>query len=238
MKTILEITNLKHSYNKDKEVLKGIDLEINEGEIVSILGPSGCGKTTFLRIIAGLEKQTKGTIRINDKMISDHLHSVPTENRNLGLVVQERALFPHLTIIKNVEFGIKGSQKEKFSKAQSFLKLFKVEKYADNFPHEISSGEQQRVAIARAMAPNPQILLMDEPFGALDSALKMQLRIETKKILKDNNTTAIIVSHDTEDAMTMSDKVLIIEEGSVVQRGAAKDIIPISKQNSPKIQQN
>ena len=236
--TILEIRNLKHFYNKNKEILKGLDIDVFKGDIISILGPSGCGKTTLLRIIAGLEKQTEGTISINNKMVSDHANFLPAENRNIGLVVQERALFPHLSIIKNVEFGLRGNKDEKFEIAIKLLKLFKVDRYADSFPNEISSGEQQRVAIARAMAPNPKILLMDEPFGALDYALKCELRDETKKILKDNNTTAVIVSHDIEDAISMSDNVFVIDEGLITQKGSAKDIIPLPRQNTFKIAEN
>ena len=156
---ILEIKNLRHSFNTDIDVLKSINLNVSRGEIVSILGPSGCGKTTLLRIIAGLEKQTSGTVNINGTTVSGSKSFVPTEKRGIGLVVQERALFPHLTIIKNVAFGLKGKKDEKYKIALDLLKLFKVDGYANNYPHEISSGEQQRVAIARAMAPNPKILL-------------------------------------------------------------------------------
>ena len=232
---ILEIKNLKHSYDASKEVLKGINLDVARGEVVSILGPSGCGKTTLLRLIAGLEKQTFGSININNNVVSDNKNFISTEKRDIGLVVQERALFPHLSIIKNVEFGLKGSKNDKYKTAIDLLKLFKVDKYAENYPHEISSGEQQRVAMARAMAPNPKILLMDEPFGALDHALKSELRDEAKKIFRDNGTTAIIVSHDFEDAIAMSDHVLIIDEGSVIQKGPAKDIAVIPRKNSFKI---
>ena len=234
MEKLLEIKNLKHSYNSNSEVLKGIDIDVAKGEIISILGPSGCGKTTLLRIIAGLEKQSEGTVSIGNKMVADHLHYIPTEKRNVGLVIQERALFPHLTNIKNVKFGIQGNDKEKSSIALDFLKLFKVEKYADNFPHEISSGEQQRVALARAMAPNPKILLMDEPFGALDKELKLELRQETKKILKDNGITSIIVSHDIDDASAMSDRVLIIKNGIIVQNGSPKEVVSINSNISLK----
>ena len=232
----LEIKNLSHSYIKNKTVLTNIDLEIKEGEILSILGPSGCGKTTLLRIIAGLEKETNGSIQINNKIVSDYLHTIPTEKRNVGLVVQERALFPHLTIIKNVMFGLNNSKKENIDTAMNILKLFRVDRYAHNFPHEISSGEQQRVAIARAMAPKPKILLMDEPFGTLDQSLTVQLRIETKKILKDNNTTSIIVSHDIDDALAMSDRVILLENGMIKQSGVAKDITHLNKEKAVKIQ--
>ena len=159
--TALEIKDLNHYYVKGKNVLNDVNIELEDGEILSILGPSGCGKTTLLRIIAGLEKETSGSILMKDQIISDHFHTVLTENRDVGLVVQERALFPHLTIINNVMFGVSGSKTNRHSTAMRLLKLFRVDRYAYNYPNEISSGEQQRVAIARAMAPNPKILLMD-----------------------------------------------------------------------------
>ena len=232
--TALEIKDLSHFYVKGKNVLSNVSLELEEGEVLSILGPSGCGKTTLLRIIAGLEKETGGSVLMNDQIISDHFHTVLTENRDVGLVVQERALFPHLTIINNVMFGVVGSKSERHATAMRLLKLFKVERYAYNYPNEISSGEQQRVAIARAMAPNPKILLMDEPFGTLDQSLTNQLRVETRKILKDNKTTSIIVSHDFDDALSMSDKVIVIEDGTIIQSGSAKDITHISREKSVK----
>ena len=230
--TILEIKNLNHYYIKGKSVLNNIDIDLEEGEILSILGPSGCGKTTLLRIIAGLEKEKNGSIQINNRIVSDHFHTLPTEKRDVGLVVQERALFPHMSIIKNVMFGIKFNKAKKQEIAMNLLRLFEVDKYAYNFPNEISSGEQQRVAIARAMAPNPKILLMDEPFGTLDHSLTHQLRIETKKVLKDNKITAIIVSHDFDDAISMSDRVIVIEEGAIKQQGTAKDITNIVREKS------
>ena len=234
MDIILELKNIKHSFTKDNEVLKNISLQVNRGEIITILGPSGCGKTTLLRIIAGLEEQSAGTVSIDHEVVSGHLNHVNTEERNIGLVVQERALFPHLSIMNNVKFGIKGTSKNNTERAMSLLKLFSVERYAKNYPHEISSGEQQRVALARAMAPNPKILLMDEPFGALDKELKVRLRSETNKILRDNLTTTIIVSHDTEDALAMSDRVLIMKDGNFIQNGKPEDVISISSTASQK----
>ena len=234
MDIILELKNIKHSFTRDNEVLKDISLQVNRGEIITILGPSGCGKTTLLRIIAGLEEQSAGTVSIDNELVSGHLNHVNTEERNIGLVVQERALFPHLSNVNNVKFGIKGTNKNNTERAMSLLKLFSVERYAKNYPHEISSGEQQRVALARAMAPNPKILLMDEPFGALDKELKVRLRSETNKILRDNLTTTIIVSHDTEDALAMSDRVLIMKDGNFIQNGKPEDVISISSTASQK----
>ena len=135
----------------------------------------------------------------------------------MGLVVQERVLFPHITVLKNVIFGIKANKNEKITRGMEILKLFKIDQYANNYPSKLSSGEQQRVAIARAIAPNPRILLMDEPFGNLDEKLRIELRLETKKIIKENNITSIIVTHDIEDAKTISDKIIKIENGKIIE---------------------
>jgi len=214
MNALLEINNLKHAFENERFVLKDINLEIHSGEIISILGPSGCGKTTLLRIIAGLEKQTGGTIKINNNIISNKHYSMPPEKRNIGLVVQERALFPHLNVLKNVTFGIQ-DLKERNDIALNYLKLFKIDQLKNKYPHEISGGEQQRVALARAMAPNPNILLLDEPFNALDDKLKNELHNETKKIFKDKDATVLIVSHDKEEAHFFSDRFITINNGNI-----------------------
>ncbi|HJL92982.1 MAG TPA: ABC transporter ATP-binding protein [Woeseiaceae bacterium] len=214
MNALLEINNLKHAFEKKKFVLKDINLEIYSGEIISILGPSGCGKTTLLRIIAGLEKPTDGIIKINNNIISNKQYSMPPEKRNIGLVVQERALFPHLNVLKNVTFGIQGL-KERNDIALNYLKLFKVDQLKNKYPHEVSGGEQQRVALARAMAPNPNILLLDEPFNALDDELKSELHNETKKIFKEKGATVLIVSHNKEEAHFFSDRLITINNGKI-----------------------
>ena len=214
MNALLEINNLKHAFENERFVLKDINLEIHSGEIISILGPSGCGKTTLLRIIAGLEKQTGGTIKLNNNIISNKRYSMPPEKRNIGLVVQERALFPHLNVLKNVTFGIQ-DLKERNDIALNYLKLFKIDQLKNKYPHEISGGEQQRVALARAMAPNPNILLLDEPFNALDDKLKNELHNETKKIFKDKDATVLIVSHDKEEAHFFSDRFITINNGNI-----------------------
>ena len=210
----LEIQNLSHSFEKGNYILENINLIIKSGEIISILGSSGCGKTTLLRIIAGLEKQTRGTLKINDKVISDENYSTPPEKRNLGLVVQDRALFPHLTVYENVNFGIRNSSNINET-PHEFLKLFKVESLHNKYPHEISGGEQQRIALARSMVLNPDILLLDEPFNALDKKLKLELHNETKKIFKEKSATVIIVSHDIEEAKFFSDKIYKMENGKL-----------------------
>ena len=212
--TILEIKNLHHTYDNENYALEDINLSINDGEIVSILGPSGCGKTTLLRVIAGLERQSKGTIKINEQIISNEKFMIPPEKRSIGLVVQDKALFPHLNVINNVIFGIQ-KNKEKYNLAKNYLDIFKVEELAEKYPHEISGGEQQRVALARAMAPHPDILLLDEPFSALDQSLKSELHHETKKIFKEKGLTVVIVSHDKDEAKFLSDRLIYIEDGKI-----------------------
>ena len=214
--SVLEIKNLSHSFENETSILENINLLVKSGEIISILGSSGCGKTTLLRIIAGLEKQTKGTLKINDTIVSDSNYSIPPEKRNIGLVVQDRALFPHLTIYENVNFGIRNLSSE-IDIPLEYLKLFKVENLSKKYPHEISGGEQQRVALARSMAPNPDILLLDEPFNALDKQLKTELHNETKKIFRKKNSTVIIVSHDIEEAKFFSDKIYKMKNGQLAE---------------------
>jgi|TARA_B110000444_G_scaffold151176_1_gene141472 iron(III) transport system ATP-binding protein len=210
---MLKIRNLNYSYDLDKPVLSNINIDLIKGDIVSILGQSGCGKTTLLRLIAGLEENSTGEIEIANEIVSGNEIFIPAHKRNVGLVVQEKALFPHLTVMKNVKFGITGSRAEKNEIALKFLKLFKVDQYQDSYPNKLSGGEQQRVAIARAMAPNPKLLLMDEPFGSLDKELREELREEVKKVLRDNQTTCIIVTHDTEDANAMGNKTIKLDKG-------------------------
>ena len=215
MKPILEINNLKHSYENDKILFENLNLEIDSGEIISILGPSGCGKTTLLRIIAGLETQNSGVIKINNQIISDANYFLPPEKRKIGLVVQERALFPHLSVLNNVTFGIH-DQKNKQEIASDYLELFRVQSLRNKYPHEISGGEQQRVALARAMAAEPNILLLDEPFNALDGSLKNELHNETKKIFKERQATVLIVSHDTNEAIYFADRSVLFMNNNIV----------------------
>ena len=214
MNNILEIFELNHSFDREVYVLDNINLTVKSGEILSILGPSGCGKTTLLRIIAGLEKQTNGIIKINNKIVSDQSCFIPPEKRNLGLIVQERSLFPHLTNYENILFGIKDLD-DKNEIARDYLELFKIDHLKDKYPHEISGGEQQRIALARSLAPSPALLLMDEPFNALDEKLKIEMYAEIKKIFRQKNITVIMVSHDNEEVRFFSDKLITIEDGNI-----------------------
>ena len=212
---MLKIENVFHSYNQKEDILKGINLDVSEGEIISILGGSGSGKTSFLRILSGLERPHKGKIEIDDVLIVSENYFLPTYKRNIGLVIQEKGLFPHLNIIKNVCFGLTGSKEEQNKVAIDLLTTFKVIQYQDQYPNSLSGGEQQRVAIARALAPKPRVLLMDEPFGSLDRALRESLREETKLFLKSNRITCLMVTHDEEDALSMSDQIFLLENGKL-----------------------
>ena len=217
MKNILEIRNLSHAYNQASSIIKDFNFSLKKGEIVSILGPSGIGKTTLLRVVAGLEDVMDGEIIISDKVASKKNFLLPPEKRNLGLVVEDRALFPHLNIEKNVMFGISHIQ-ERESLAQEYLGLFKVADLSKKYPHEISAGQQQRVAFARALITNPDILLLDEPFGALDKNLKEELHDETKKIFKNKNLSVLLVTHDEEEAKHFSDRIIEFQENKIFIR--------------------
>ena len=217
MKNILEIKNLNHSYPKELATITDFSFSLKKGEIVSILGESGSGKTTLLRIIAGLEQPTSGEVIINEKVVSNKDSVLPPEKRNLGLVVEDRALFPHLNVEKNVMFGIYKAQ-AKESLALEYLSLFKVEHLGKKFPHEISAGEQQRVAFARALITNPEILMLDEPFGALDKRLKRELHTETKRIFREKELSVLLVTHDEDEAEYFADKIIEFKEGQIIIR--------------------
>ena len=208
--SILELKNLSHSYDGSEISLKNISLTVNKAEKVSILGPSGSGKSTLLRLIAGLEKPYSGTITIQGKVVSDQDHLVAPEKRNVGLVVQNKALFPHLTVQKNIGFGIKKNQ-EKTKIISDLLNLFKIEHLSNKYPHEISGGEQQRTAIARSMAPGPELLMLDEPFSALDRELKEELYAELNQIFKERQQTIMLVTHDLDEAKVLSDNQINLE---------------------------
>ena len=217
MRTILEISHLSHFYGDEIFTITDFSFSLKDGEITSIIGPSGIGKTTLLRIIAGFEEPSEGEVRINEKLVSSKNFILPPEKRNLGLVVEDRALFPHLSVKKNVMFGINYIE-EKESLAREYLELFKVLDLEEKFPHEISAGQQQRVAFARALITNPDILLLDEPFTALDKKLKSELHVETKKIFKEKGLSVILVTHDEEEAEYFSDRIIEFQENKIIVR--------------------
>tara|TARA_B100001029_G_C15062751_1_gene460077 strand:- start:3136 stop:3768 length:633 start_codon:yes stop_codon:yes gene_type:complete len=206
---ILEIKDVSHSYDDKETTLSNINLEVDQGEKISILGPSGSGKSTLLRLIAGLERPKSGTINLQGAVVSTKNFILAPEKRNLGLVVQEKALFPHLTVKENIIFGIR-KEKGKNDTALDLCSLFKINHLADKYPHEISGGEQQRTALARSMAPNPEILLLDEPFSALDQELKEELYTELSHIFKEREQSILLVTHDLKEAEILSNRKINI----------------------------
>ena len=209
---ILEIKNLSHSYDETNPTIQNINLDIGKSERVAILGPSGCGKSTLLRLIAGLEKPNKGQVIIDGIVVSSEKEIVPPEKRNIGLVVQEKALFPHLSVYDNICFGIKKNQNKK-TITSDLLQLLKIDLLKNKYPHEISGGEQQRVALARSLAPNPKLLMLDEPFSALDKDLKDTLYDEISEVFTERGSTILLVTHDPNEAAVMTKKQLKMEKG-------------------------
>ncbi|GGG00815.1 ABC transporter ATP-binding protein [Paenibacillus abyssi] len=208
----------KQFHDGSKPAVMKFELEMNKGEIVSFLGPSGCGKTTTLRMIAGFERPSSGKITIENELICDNHFSLPPEKRGIGMVFQDYALFPHLSVIKNVMFGLhKWGGKEKKMRAEEVLEIVGLLDFADRYPHELSGGQQQRVALARAMAPNPRLILLDEPFSNLDVKLRERMRFELKQILYRAKMTAILVTHDQKDAFAVSDRVVVMNAGEIQQ---------------------
>lgn len=222
MKKLVEIKNVFKSYD-DNMVLKDINLYINENEFVTLLGPSGCGKTTLLRLIGGFEDADSGTIHFGGKSILE----VPAYERNLNTVFQKYALFPHLDVYNNIAFGlrIKKMEKEEIDKeVRRVLKLVKLEGYEHRNVNKLSGGQQQRVAIARAVVNKPKLLLLDEPLGALDLKLRQDMQYELKEMQKELGISFIFVTHDQEEALTMSDTVVVMNDGIIQQIGAPEDI--------------
>tara|TARA_Y100001958_G_C21099315_1_gene449810 strand:+ start:204 stop:854 length:651 start_codon:yes stop_codon:yes gene_type:complete len=212
---VLEVKNLSHSYTSDVLSVDNVNIEIHEGEKVSIRGPSGCGKSSLLRLIAGLEIPILGQIKLNGVIVSNKDHVLPPEKRKVGLVVQEKALFPHLTVVENICFGIK-KEKNETQILKEMLELFRIQELANKYPHEISGGEQQRVAVARSMAPNPKFLMLDEPFSALDNELKNSLYVDISDIFSTKNSTILLVTHDEKEAEIMTNRHLEMHDGKLL----------------------
>tara|TARA_B100001564_G_scaffold360021_1_gene384800 strand:+ start:3017 stop:3685 length:669 start_codon:yes stop_codon:yes gene_type:complete len=212
---VLSISDLSFGYEKSRDILSGVNLSLKEGEILGILGASGIGKSSLLRIISGLEVPKEGEILFEGRLLNKNNLIIPPNKRGVGLVVQEKALFPHLTVLENIKFGIKGPKSKKNDQATYFLRLLKAEKFKNSMPNKLSGGEQQRVAIARALAPQPKLILLDEPFSSLDMNLRAELRLETRELLKRTNTACIIVSHDLDDVSSFCDKAARLENGKI-----------------------
>lgn len=205
--------------------VEDVSLDVPPGEIVCLLGPSGCGKTTLLRLTAGVERPTSGRILINDRVAAGTEDFLPPERRGVGLMFQDFALFPHLTLERNVAFGLRALPRaEAMRVARAALERVGLAKYADQYPHILSGGEQQRVALARAIAPRPGMLLMDEPFSGLDTRLREEMRDETLTILKETGATCMIVTHSAEEAMRMGNRIALMRAGSLIQMGTAEEL--------------
>jgi iron(III) transport system ATP-binding protein len=197
-------------------------LDVEVGSLVALVGPSGCGKTTALRAIAGFERPSSGTIRIRGTVVSDGNTMIAPEGRNVGMVFQEYALFPHISVAENVGYGVRGSGR--VSRVQEVLELVGLEDHGDRFPHELSGGEQQRVALARALAPEPDVVLLDEPFSNLDAPQRERMRRELRKILKAARVTAVFVTHDQAEALAIADIVAVMRDGHIRQVGTPDDV--------------
>ena len=217
----IELVNLTKTYDK-APVLKGINLSIERGEFFSLLGPSGCGKTTTLRLIGGFESADEGEVRIDDVDMVD----VPPENRPVNTVFQSYALFPHLSVADNVGFGLrfqKASKAEITTRVGDALELVRLSSYGKRKAHQLSGGQQQRVALARALVLRPKVLLLDEPLGALDAKLRKTLQVELRALHQDVGITFVYVTHDQEEALTMSDRMAVMNEGEIEQIGTPKE---------------
>lgn len=213
----LELQRVSHAYDGNR-VLTDLSFHIDKGMIGCLLGASGCGKTTVLRCIAGFEPVTAGEVRLNGAVMSRPGLTVPPEHRRIGMVFQDYALFPHLTVVRNIAFGLRDmTDAERDARVSELLETVGLAQVANHYPHELSGGQQQRVALARALAPRPELMLLDEPFSNLDVEMRERLSIEVRDILKQQNTTAILVTHDQNEAFNIADEIGIMYSGSIEQ---------------------
>jgi len=225
--TELEILNLSHEFKTNKEsnwVLKNINFSLREGELVGLLGPSGCGKTTLLRLIAGFECPSSGLIKRNGHVISAENYLLSPERRQIGMVFQDYALFPHLNVWDNVCFGIT-KQKQSIERANWLLSLLGIYEFKSRYPHELSGGQSQRVALARALAPGTSLVLLDEPFCSLDVEVRAKLRSELSSVLKSCSASALLVTHDPHEALAICDRVVVMRRGEIQQYSTPLDMV-------------
>jgi iron(III) transport system ATP-binding protein len=220
----LRLSGIRHAYG-GREVIRGVDLHVRPGEILCLLGPSGDGKTTLLRLVAGLEPLQAGRIELGGVVVGEPGREVPPEQRHVGFVFQDYALFPHLTVAENVAFGLNRIPRGERSWAVTeALARVGLETYANAYPHMLSGGQQQRVALARALAPRPQVVLLDEAFASLDARLREQVRDDTLHVLQTAGIPAMIVTHDAEEAMFLADRIALMRGGKVVQLGRPEEL--------------
>jgi iron(III) transport system ATP-binding protein len=243
---ILQLKNITKTYpsragsginSQSMAVLDDVSLTLNHGELLGLLGPSGCGKTTLLRIVAGFESISQGTVAIAGKVVCTNCESLAAEKRHTGMVFQDYALFPHLTVAENIAFGLKrqskNSSKGLFSrqhqsqierKVAEILQLVGLQGFEQRYPHQLSGGQQQRISLARALAPEPALILLDEPLSNLDVQVRHRLRAEIRAILKAAGTSAIFVTHDREEALAISDKIAVMRQGKIQQVGTPEEV--------------
>ncbi len=224
--TELEVHNLCHQYKTDINnwVLKDITFSLRPGELVGLLGPSGCGKTTLLRLIAGFEKPKRGLIKKNGQIISDNHYLLSPERRQIGMVFQDYALFPHLNVWDNVCFGI-NKKEQSIKRANWLLKLLDIYEFKNRYPHELSGGQSQRVALARSLAPGNSLVLLDEPFCSLDVEVRSRLRSELSSVLKSCSASALLVTHDPHEALAICDRVAVLRRGQIQQYSTPVEMV-------------
>jgi len=221
---ILQVENLTRQFaGTTQPAVSNVSLQIEQGEILSLLGPSGCGKTTLLRLIAGFEKPDSGIVQIANETVAGNGFWDPPERRDVGMVFQDYALFPHLTVAQNIGFGLKARRRRSPQQERDMVKgaiaLVGLSGFEQRYPHELSGGQQQRVALARALAPQPSLILLDEPLSNLDVQVRLRLRQEVREILKKTDTSAVFVTHDQEEALSISDWVAVMRSGKIEQFG-------------------
>jgi iron(III) transport system ATP-binding protein len=227
----LEINGLHKAY-ETQSVLEDLDLTVEAGSFVSILGPSGSGKTTLLRVIAGFDRADKGSVRLHGAVVDDEWNFVESAQRRIGYVPQDGSLFPHLSVESNVGFGL--ARKDRHGKrVAQLLEMVGLAGFAQRYPHELSGGQQQRVALARGLAIEPSLVLLDEPFSSLDASLRASVRRDVRRVLKESGTTAILVTHDQDEALSLADQVAVIREGRISQCAAPAHLY--AKPSSPEL---
>ncbi len=223
----IALRNLNFKYkNAEDLTLSDVSFTLPAGKLMAIVGESGSGKSTTLRLIAGLETPISGQIEMDQKLLTDGAKNLPPEKRNVGMLFQDYALFPHLTVEKNIAFGLDGvSKSERKQRVCDMLDLVELGGYEKRYPHELSGGQQQRVALARALAPKPKVLLMDEPFSNLDAHLHGQIRSDVEQIVRKAEITTIFVTHDKEDALEIADHVIVMEQGKILRYGDPSEVL-------------
>ncbi len=219
----LDVRNLVRRFD-GRSVVDDVSLSIAAGQVTCLLGPSGCGKSTTLRMIAGVDMQDQGSIWVDGALICDTVFRVPPERRAIGLMFQDFALFPHLSVADNIAFGLSRGDGARSHRVEALLERVALSGFGPKYPHELSGGEQQRVALARALAPRPRILLMDEPFSGLDERLRDGIRDDTLSLLKEEGAAVLLVTHEPHEAMRMADEIALMRAGRIVQRGAPYNI--------------